>query len=53
MKDKYGCLFLMNVSFDYQSRNFQQETEWILNAKLFKEVMEMVGFTPEIGMFCI
>ena len=39
-----------NVIADKRSRNFRDETEWMLNPKVFKELCNLMG-TPQIDLF--
>lgn len=36
---------------DFESRNFRQENEWMLDKKVFQDAISQLNFKPEIGLF--
>ena len=40
-----------NVTADYESRNSNLDTEWMLNPKYLSQVLEGIPFTPVIDLF--
>ena len=41
----------LNVTVDFESRNFQKETEWMLDRFIFQKINSKLGFKPDIDLF--
>ena len=41
----------LNVTADFESRNFQKETEWMLDRSVFQKINSKLGFKPDIDLF--
>ena len=40
-----------NVTADYESRNINLDTEWMLNRQYLSKVLDEIPFTPEMDLF--
>ena len=41
----------LNVTTDFESRNFQKETEWMLDKSVFWKINSKLGFEPDTDLF--